>query len=68
MFAQPEVKSQGVTVMSPPAAQTADSIALLWNRLPGAGVDSYDVYADDVRIARVFCDADSGRRAPRCRV
>src|SRR6185295_705214 len=38
-------------LVSPPAAQTADSIALLWNKLRRATVESYDVYADDALVA-----------------
>ena len=30
--------------MSPPSAQTADSIAILWNKPAGLSVESYDVY------------------------
>jgi len=30
--------------MSPPASQTADSIAVLWDRPAGVSVDGYDVY------------------------
>jgi len=31
-------------LMSPPAAQTADSIAVLWDKPAGVSVESYDVY------------------------
>jgi hypothetical protein len=31
-------------VMSPPSAQTADSIAILWNKPAGLSVEGYDVY------------------------
>jgi polygalacturonase len=38
-------------LMSPPAAQTADSIAVLWDKLVGVAVERYDVYLSGKRVA-----------------
>jgi polygalacturonase len=38
-------------VMSPPSAQTADSIAILWNKSANVSVESYDVYLGSDLIA-----------------
>lgn len=35
-----------LNLITPPAAQTSDSIALLWDKIRSAKVESYDVYVD----------------------
>lgn len=37
--------------MSPPAAQTADSIAVVWDKPAGVGVEGYDVYLRGTFVA-----------------
>ncbi len=33
-----------ITLISPPAAQTDESVAVLWDKPAGTGAESYDVY------------------------
>jgi exo-poly-alpha-galacturonosidase len=40
-----------ITLLSPPSAQTADSIAILWDKPAGANVSGYDVYVGDMLVA-----------------
>jgi polygalacturonase len=47
----PQVDSAAPNLMSPPAAQTADSIAILWSNPANVAVDGYDVYLDGRRVA-----------------
>ena len=42
---------KSLVLMSPPAARTADSIALLWDKTPGVKIGSYEVYIDDKLVA-----------------
>jgi len=41
---QQKPEPAGFALMSPPAAQTADSIAVLWDKPAGVSVEGYDVY------------------------
>jgi exo-poly-alpha-galacturonosidase len=46
-----------LVVMSPPSAQTADSIAILWNKPANVSVESYDVYlGSDLVTTTKFTD------------
>jgi hypothetical protein len=40
-----------IAVMSPPSAQTADSIAVLWDKPAGVSVEGYDVYLGTSLVA-----------------
>jgi exo-poly-alpha-galacturonosidase len=40
-----------IALLSPPSAQTADSVAVLWDKPAGASVDRYDVYLGATLIA-----------------
>src|ERR1700683_4785275 len=40
-----------IALMSPPSAQTADSIAVLWDKPTGAAVEGYDVYMGTALVA-----------------
>jgi exo-poly-alpha-galacturonosidase len=40
-----------IALSSPPAAQTADSIAIIWEKPRDIGVESYDVYAENNFVA-----------------
>ena len=42
--------SAGLALMSPPAAQTADSIAVLWDKPAGVSVEDYDVYLGSILV------------------
>lgn len=41
----------GLQLISPPAARTADSIAVLWSKPSGLGPQSYDIYLDGKLVA-----------------
>lgn len=43
--------TQTFALMSPPAAQTADSIAILWDKPTGVGVEGYEVYLNNTLVA-----------------
>jgi polygalacturonase len=48
---QQKSEQASVALMSPPAAQTADSIAVLWDKPAGVSVEGYDVYLGRTLVA-----------------
>jgi polygalacturonase len=48
---QQKSEPAGLALMSPPAAQTADSIAVLWDKPAGVSVEGYDVYLGHTLMA-----------------
>lgn len=65
--AVPQVRSSAFNLFSPPAAQTAHSIAVLWDKLTDSSVQGYDIHLGGKRIAsteftdHTFHDLRAGR-------